>query len=83
MALRPGSRGPGVLWLRQSLARLDGDEVAGAGSDFFDAALEQRLKEFQREHRLQVDGLAGQQTQILINSLLQGDGTPRLVSDDA
>ncbi len=83
VALRPGTRGSGVLWLRQSLARLDGNEDAGTGSDYFDATLEQRLREFQRKHRLQVDGLAGQQTQILINSLLQGDGTPRLVSDDS
>lgn len=83
VALRPGSRGSGVLWLRQSLARLDGAEDAGPGSDYFDATLEQQLREFQREHRLQVDGLAGQQTQILINSLLRGDGTPRLVSDDS
>ncbi len=81
VALRPGSRGSGVLWLRQSLARLDGNENPGSGSDYFDNTLEQKLREFQREHRLQVDGLAGQQTQILINSLLQGDGTPRLVND--
>ena len=44
----------------------------------FDADLEQIVRQFQRDHRLSVDGLAGQQTQIVINSLLAGDGTPRL-----
>jgi hypothetical protein len=34
--------------------------------------------QFQRDHRLEVDGLAGQQTQIIINSLLAVVGTPRL-----
>jgi len=33
---------------------------------------------FQRQHRLEADGLAGQKTQVIINSLLQPDGTPRL-----
>jgi peptidoglycan hydrolase-like protein with peptidoglycan-binding domain len=36
------------------------------------------VRRFQREHRLDVDGLAGQQTQIIINSLLAVEGTPRL-----
>jgi len=30
---------------------------------------------------LQIDGLAGQRTQILINSMLAHDGTPRLSGD--
>jgi general secretion pathway protein A len=65
--------------LRQSLAALSGGENSATdNSDLFDAELEQQLKEFQRRHRLQVDGLAGQQTQILINSLLADDSTPRL-----
>jgi len=75
-ALRPGSRGDSVRWLRESLARLDGEPAAEG--DLFDAALESRLRSFQRRHRLEVDGLAGQQTQILINSLLASENTPRL-----
>jgi general secretion pathway protein A len=80
-ALRSGSRGENVRWLRQSLARIDGEGSGGDSSDYFDAALEERVMDFQRRHRLQVDGLAGQQTQILINSLLADDGTPRLATD--
>ncbi|MDH5501529.1 MAG: peptidoglycan-binding protein, partial [Gammaproteobacteria bacterium] len=76
-----GMRSENVLWLRQSLAALD-SEYRGAvpDSNLFDAELEQQLKAFQQRHRLQVDGLAGQQTLIYINSLLALEGTPRLSS---
>lgn len=80
-ALGPGSRGANVRWLRQSLAELDGNSTGDDNSEYFDPELEQRLMAFQRQYRLQVDGLAGQQTQILINSLLANDGTPRLASN--
>jgi general secretion pathway protein A len=81
ISMSRGVRGENVRWLRQSLAALD-PEYGGAvsDSDLFDEALEQQLRAFQQRHRLQVDGLAGQQTQIFINSLLALDGTPRLAS---
>ena len=53
---------------------------ANPASTVFDAELDQIVRNFQRDHRLDVDGLAGQQTQIIINSLLTVDGTPRLSS---
>ncbi len=81
-AIKPGMRDENVRWLRQSLAAIntdyDAEASAPAGPDFFDSELEQRLKDFQRQHRLKVDGLAGQQTQIIINSSLALDGIPRL-----
>ena len=46
-------------------------------SEYFDKNLEARVKDYQIEHRLNVDGLVGQQTQILINSDL-GAQAPRL-----
>jgi murein L,D-transpeptidase YcbB/YkuD len=68
-----------VQWLRQSLAALDPDGKLRPGdSDLFDGELEQQLLEFQRRNRLDTDGLAGQQTQIIINSQLGLDGRPRL-----
>lgn len=79
-SLRPGSRGEDVVWLRESLAALDpAYETRPEQPDLFDAELEQRLRDFQRRNRLDVDGLAGQHTQILINSLLAAENTPRLV----
>jgi general secretion pathway protein A len=79
VSLGPGSRGAGVLWLRDSLAEIDEQYVSkNPTSDRYDAELEGIVRAFQRAHRLDVDGLAGQQTQIIINSLLAIDGTPRL-----
>jgi general secretion pathway protein A len=79
VSLGPGSRNEGVVWLRRSLGTI-GPEYATANedSDAFDAELERAVRQFQRDQRLSVDGLAGKQTQIVINSLLAGDGTPRL-----
>ncbi len=79
IALGPGSRGPNVLWLRQSLAAIDaGYETTAMVSDIFDADLQQQVRAFQRDHRLDVDGVAGRQTQIIINTLLAPADTPRL-----
>lgn len=78
-----GTRGENVRWLRQSLAALDpGYSGTVSDSDLFDEDLERQLMAFQRRHRLQVDGLAGQQTQIFIISLLKLDGTPTLAATD-
>ncbi len=81
VSLGPGSRGPAVQWLRTSLASISPDYVStDPESDLFDNDLERLVRAFQRDHRLDVDGLAGQQTQIIINSLLAIDGTPRLAT---
>ncbi len=79
LSLGPGSSGPAVTWLRNSLAAIDGRFASSnPDSPVFDDELERIVRTFQREHRLDVDGLAGQQTQIIINSLLAVEGTPRL-----
>jgi len=79
VAISPGMQNENVRWLRQSLAALDSNyQPQPADSDFFDDGLRQQLVAFQRQHRLEADGLAGQKTQIIINSLLAVDGTPRL-----
>jgi general secretion pathway protein A len=79
VSLRPNSRGADVLWLRESLASIDpAFATADPSSDVYDAKLQDAVRTFQRAHRIEVDGLAGQQTQIIINSLLAVDGTPRL-----
>ncbi len=42
------------------------------------AALEARVRDYQRQRRLTVDGLVGYQTQITINTDLGRDQTPKL-----
>ena len=78
--LAPGMEGEGVRWLRASLARIDGDPggVPDTGSSFFDSDLEARVRNYQRERSLSVDGIAGAQTQIAINTDLEVPGTPIL-----
>ena len=81
ISLGPGSRGSGVLWLRESLAAIDARySSAPMTSDFFDQDLQQAVRALQRDQRLVVDGLAGRQTQIIINSLLGSGGAPRLLT---
>lgn len=82
VAISPGTQNDSVRWLRQSLAAIDESyRPQDPDSDFFDEGLHQQLMAFQREHRLQADGLAGEKTQIIINSLLAEDGTPRLTTN--
>ena len=79
--LMPGTRNPNVVWLRRSLAEIDERYRAEPmESDVYDAVLELRVREFQRDNRLTVDGLAGRQTQIIVNSLLAPEDIPRLVT---
>ncbi|MDH3746730.1 MAG: AAA family ATPase [Gammaproteobacteria bacterium] len=81
IAMGPGARSQNVLWLRQSLAAIDRRyRSEPLDSDYYDAGLEEQVRAFQRDHRLMVDGLAGRQTQIIINSLLAPDDIPRLTT---
>jgi general secretion pathway protein A len=81
-AIRLGMRDENVRWLRQTLAAVDPDSSPdNLDSDYFDDDLQREVMDFQRRHRLPVDGLVGSQTQIVLNSLLGLDDTPRLVAD--
>jgi general secretion pathway protein A len=75
--LRPGMRGAEVRWLRQGLSIARGESAAGT-SDLYDPELAQRVEEFQRRHRLTVDGIAGLQTQVVLDALTGAPGTPTL-----
>jgi len=75
----PGMQHENVRWLRQSLVTLnEGYQPNELDSMIFDNELQDQVIAFQRRHRLEADGVAGQQTQVIINSLLAMDGTPRL-----
>ncbi len=81
VSMRRGMRDPNVVWLRESLANIDDRyRTEPIDSDVYDDELIARVRDFQRDHRIDVDGLAGQQTQIIVNSLLARDGTPRLAT---
>ena len=81
VSLVPGVQSVNVVWLRESLATIDPRYTAEPlSSNVYDSNLAQQVRAFQRDRRLDVDGLAGKQTQIIINSLLETDNTPRLTS---
>ena len=81
VSLLPGSRGTAVVWLRRSLASIDERYASpNLDRDSYDSELADIVRQFQKDYRLDVDGLAGQQTQIIINSLLGPDGSPRLMT---
>ncbi len=77
--LTVGMRGDEVRWLRQSLERLQGAAAAQAPvSDVFDSELSHLVMDFQRQHRLVVDGIAGVQTQMVLASAVAGSDSPLL-----
>jgi len=77
-SLRVGDRGPNVEWLRHRIDR----QIAGGGAvsdpTLFDADLEQRVRQFQAQHSLRQDGVAGSETMIHLNSLEEAGTVPLL-----
>jgi general secretion pathway protein A len=78
--LRLGMRGEDVRWLRQGLAQVSGLPAEAAAGDAFDAEVERLVEDFQRTRRLAVDGIAGMQTQLLLDSAIRAPGTPTLLA---
>ena len=77
-----GARSARVKWLRDSLRRVNGlPAEEGAGMEF-DSTLVTMVEDFQRKHRLAVDGIAGVQTQVAIDAALADSTTPLLRKDD-
>jgi general secretion pathway protein A len=78
--LSPGMSGSGVLWLRRSLSKLAGGTDPAKASDVYDASLASLVRQFQRNHRLTVDGIAGIRTQIALGGALATPGSPLLTA---
>jgi general secretion pathway protein A len=81
-SLSPGMHGPDVRWLRESLQHVRGEHSDGPVSDVFDTDLASLVRDFQRQHRLTVDGIAGVQTQIALASAVAGSDAPLLYVAD-
>ncbi|HET7204694.1 MAG TPA: AAA family ATPase [Steroidobacteraceae bacterium] len=82
-SLTPGMRGAEVKWLRENLRVAQGLPEAVAGSDVYDEELTRLVQDFQRQHRLNADGVAGVQTQIVLDTVLNPAGSPTLEGEAA
>jgi general secretion pathway protein A len=80
--LAAGMRGASVRWLRSSLEKVEGisDDEAGPGASVYDASLTNLVRQFQRNHRLTVDGVAGVRTQVALAGALASPGSPLLTA---
>ncbi|MGC1458659.1 MAG: AAA family ATPase [Steroidobacteraceae bacterium] len=78
--LSPGMHGAEIRQLREQLWRLTGKSVAADASDVYDGELAQLVRDFQRAHRLTVDGVAGVQTLVVLNGSLAKPDSPQLAS---
>jgi general secretion pathway protein A len=77
--LSVGMQGEEVRWLRRSLNALHGAASDPEHSDVYDEQLAIAVQNFQREHRLNVDGIAGVQTQVVLDTALAEPGSPLLL----
>jgi general secretion pathway protein A len=74
-----GMTGDEVRWLRRSLNALQGAASDPEHGDVYDEQLAIAVQNFQREHRLNVDGIAGVQTQVMLDTALAEPGSPLLL----
>jgi general secretion pathway protein A len=77
-SLSVGMHGEPVRSLRQRLRQWAGLGADPAASNIFDAPLEQLVKQFQRRNNVTADGVAGAQTQALLDAALATTDTPLL-----
>jgi general secretion pathway protein A len=77
--LTVGMKGDEVRWLRRSLNALQGAASDPEHGDIYDEELAIAVQNFQRNHRLNVDGIAGVQTQVMLDTALAEPGSPSLL----
>jgi general secretion pathway protein A len=75
--LASGARGPAVRELRNRLRRWNGTVSVNSSMEF-DAELAHMVEEFQQAHHLTPDGVAGLDTQLLLDGELAAPGSPLL-----
>ncbi len=77
--LAEGMRGPAVAWLRRSLDALGGSADDPARADVYDHRLTLAVENFQKLKRLNVDGIAGAETQVALDAALADPKSPLLL----
>ena len=80
--LSMGMHGPDVARLRANLLKIRGVTRVERVSSLFDHELARAVAEFQRSHQLGVDGIAGVQTLVAVDTALAGSDTPLLSANN-
>jgi general secretion pathway protein A len=75
-----GMKGEEVRWLRRSLAAVRGAAESLDPLDVYDQSLAIAVQNFQRDHRLNADGIAGLLTQVVLDTALAEPGSPLLLA---
>lgn len=75
-SLNRGSRGPAVAWLHERLDTINGRSPGESPSELYDDGLMADLRSFQTSQGLKADGIAGEQTLILLSQ--NAPDAPRL-----
>ena len=79
--LKQEQSGPDVLWLKEQLDLLEGiDPGTQQHSDLFDEDLKQRVISFQENNNLDADGIAGEETLIVLTTAIRKPEAPVLSS---
>ena len=65
--LKPGQTKRNVVLLRRRLKQLDYVSPGSPESEYFDAGLERAVREFQRDHAIDSDGIVGRQSFEFLN----------------
>jgi general secretion pathway protein A len=71
-------RGAAVAWVRDTQAHYGLSRTTAPASDLFDSELEAQVKEFQRRHQLQDDGIVGKMTLVYLSSYSASASAPVL-----
>ncbi len=68
--VQAGTKGENIQWLRKRLAAVQGESLENVSlSPRFDNDLRAQLMAFQKKNGLQVDGVAGEETQLMLDAL--------------
>lgn len=78
--VRRGMRGRPVAWVRDALAKYGLARTSAPASDMFDAELENQVREFQRRHQLEEDGVVGKMTLVYLSTYDGAAAQPLLLS---
>lgn len=83
-SLAEGFVGPDVLWLRHQLDKIEGKKEAEYSADNlkFNAALTDRVTQFQSKQGLKSDGIVGRETFIELVNVSNTSTAPKLMSMD-